>query len=77
MPNNRYLNCYIKFIKFTWICIKNHKGWQYGKDFAFVLNVHDEYQAEVKPELVDEYKIMAVEAIRKELLKDMQEQNKQ
>ena len=34
-------------------------------DIAFVLNVHDEYQAEVKPEITDEYKVMAVEAIRK------------
>ncbi len=42
-----------------------NKGWQYGNDFAFVLNVHDEYQAEVKPEFVDEYKILAVEAIKK------------
>ena len=41
------------------------KGWKINEDFAFVLNVHDEYQAEVKPELVDEYKVMAVEAIRK------------
>lgn len=41
------------------------KGWELNKDVAFVLNVHDEYQAEVKPELVEEYKIMAVEAIRK------------
>lgn len=41
------------------------KGWRINEDIAFVLNVHDEYQAEVKPELVEEYKIMAVEAIRK------------
>lgn len=41
------------------------KGWKINDDFAFVLNVHDEYQAEVKPELVEEYKVMAVEAIRK------------
>ena len=41
------------------------KGWKLNEDVCFVLNVHDEYQAEVKPELVDEYKIMAVEAIRK------------
>lgn len=41
------------------------KGWKINEDVCFVLNVHDEYQAEVKPELVDEYKIMAVEAIRK------------
>ena len=31
----------------------------------FVLNIHDEYQAEVKPEIAEEYKITAVEAIRK------------
>lgn len=41
------------------------KGWKINEDIAFVLNVHDEYQAEVKEELVDEYKVMAVEAIRK------------
>ena len=41
------------------------KGWKINEDVAFVLNVHDEYQAEVRPELVDEYKVMAVEAIRK------------
>ena len=42
-----------------------NKGWNLNEDYAFVLNVHDEYQAEVKPELVEEYKVMAVEAIRK------------
>ena len=31
----------------------------------FILNIHDEYQAEVKPEIVDEYKVAAVEAIKK------------
>lgn len=41
------------------------KGWKINEDIAFVLNVHDEYQAEVKPELVEEYKVMAVKAIRK------------
>ena len=51
------------------LCILNDdieaKGWKINDDIAFVLNVHDEYQAEVKPELVEEYKVMAVEAIRK------------
>ena len=51
------------------LCILNDdieaKGWKLNDDVAFVLNVHDEYQAEVKPELVEEYKVMAVEAIRK------------
>lgn len=41
------------------------KGWKLNEDVAFVLNVHDEYQAEVKENLVDEYMVMAVEAIRK------------
>ena len=41
------------------------KGWKLNDDVAFVLNVHDEYQAEVKPELVEEYKVMAVNAIKK------------
>ncbi len=41
------------------------KGWKINEDIAFVLNVHDEYQAEVKPELVEEYKVMAVEAIKR------------
>lgn len=31
----------------------------------FILNIHDEYQAEVEPEIVDEYKVAAVEAIKK------------
>jgi DNA polymerase I-like protein with 3'-5' exonuclease and polymerase domains len=31
----------------------------------FILNIHDEYQAEVSPEIVEEYKVMAVEAIKK------------
>lgn len=41
------------------------KGWKQGIDFAFVLNIHDEYQAEVREDLINEYKVMAVEAIRK------------
>lgn len=41
------------------------KGWELNKDFAFVLNIHDEYQAEVRDELIEEYCLMAVEAIRK------------
>lgn len=43
----------------------NAKGWKLNEDYAFVLNIHDEIQAEVKPELVDEYMKMAVESIRK------------
>ena len=39
-------------------------GWEHGKQFAFVANVHDEFQAEVIPEKSDLYGKMAVEAIR-------------
>lgn len=39
-------------------------GWGHGKQFAFVANVHDEFQAEVLPEKADLYGKMAVEAIR-------------
>lgn len=31
----------------------------------FILNIHDEYQAEVTPEILEKYKIVAVEAIKK------------
>ena len=48
------------------------KGWINDKYYLdpnnkifFVLNIHDEYQAEVKYEIAEEYKIMAVEAIKK------------
>lgn len=40
------------------------KGWKLYDDFAFVLNIHDEYQCEIKPELTEEYMKMAVQAIR-------------
>lgn len=40
------------------------KGWKLYDDFAFVLNIHDEYQCEIKPELTEEYMEMAVQAIR-------------
>jgi DNA polymerase I-like protein with 3'-5' exonuclease and polymerase domains len=41
--------------------------WYLDRDnlIFFILNIHDEYQAEVTPEIKDEYKKMAVEAIRK------------
>jgi DNA polymerase-1 len=38
---------------------------QQDYDIAFVLNIHDEYQAEVKPELVDKYMQLAPKAITK------------
>lgn len=48
-----------------WIEDRYYLGEEPDDKLYFVLNVHDEYQAEVEPEIVDEYKIMAVEAIRK------------
>lgn len=38
--------------------------WQHGREYAFVANVHDEFQAEVLPEKADLYGKMAVESIR-------------
>ncbi|WP_458098588.1 DNA polymerase [Roseomonas sp. WA12] len=35
--------------------IAPERGWQYGTDYAFVTNVHDEVQSEVRPDLAQEY----------------------
>lgn len=40
------------------------KGWVHGVDYAFVANVHDEFQAVVREDHVDEYKLEATQAIR-------------
>jgi DNA polymerase I-like protein with 3'-5' exonuclease and polymerase domains len=39
-------------------------GWQHGREYSFVGNIHDEFQAEVKPELVETYGELAVKAIQ-------------
>ena len=39
-------------------------GWQHGREYAFVGNIHDEFQAEVKPELAETYGELAVKAIQ-------------
>ena len=39
-------------------------GWQHGREYAFVGNIHDEFQAEVKPELADTYGALAIKAIQ-------------
>ena len=41
------------------------KGWEFGREYAIVGLIHDEWQANVRPELADEYGQTAVEAIRK------------
>lgn len=40
------------------------KGWEWGREFSIILLVHDEWQANVLPELADEYGETACEAIR-------------
>lgn len=40
------------------------KGWVYGRDFAYVANVHDEIQSEVRPELAEEYGRELADCIR-------------
>lgn len=42
----------------------SQKGWIFGREYAFVLNIHDEIQSEVLPEYVEEYSNLAIEAIR-------------
>lgn len=39
-------------------------GWIHGQDYAFVANIHDEWQIECKPELAEEIGKEAVSAIR-------------
>jgi hypothetical protein len=40
------------------------RGWVFGKDYAFVLNVHDEFQIEAKENLAEEIGQIAADAIR-------------
>lgn len=46
-------------------------GWEWGKDYCFVANVHDEFQCEVRTELAGQYAKIAARAIVKasEMLK--------
>lgn len=39
------------------------RGWQFGREFAFVVNVHDEFQKEALPEYAEEIGQIAAEAI--------------
>ena len=39
-------------------------GWQHGREYAFVANIHDEFQAEVAPDKAETYGQLAVNAIR-------------
>lgn len=42
-------------------CIK--RGWKWGEDWAYVCWYHDEYTAEVKEEIAEEFRLMAEQAI--------------
>lgn len=41
----------------------NQLKWQHGREYAFVANVHDEFQAEVLPDKAQTFGVLAVEAI--------------
>ena len=38
--------------------------WQHGREYAFVANIHDEFQAEVAPDKAETFGQLAVQAIR-------------
>ena len=42
----------------------NRLKWQHGREYSFVANVHDEFQAEVQPDKVGAFSELAVESIR-------------
>ncbi len=44
--------------------ILKEKGYKKGIDFNFILNIHDEIQAEVRPEIVEDYSISCKEAMK-------------
>ena len=43
----------------------NQIKWQHGREYSFVANVHDEFQAEVKPDKASVFGELAVDAIRR------------
>ena len=43
----------------------NRMKWQHGREYSFVANVHDEFQAEVKPDKASVFCELAVDAIRR------------
>ena len=43
----------------------NQIKWQHGREYSFVANVHDEFQAEVKPDKASVFCELAVDAIRR------------
>ncbi len=43
----------------------NQMKWQFGREYSFVANVHDEFQAEVQPDKASVFCALAVDAIRR------------
>ena len=41
----------------------NQLRWQHGREYAFVANIHDEFQAEVLPDKAEAFGHLAVESI--------------
>jgi DNA polymerase I-like protein with 3'-5' exonuclease and polymerase domains len=41
------------------------RGLEFGKDWGYVANIHDEYQALVRPEYVDLFKELAIDSFKK------------
>lgn len=43
----------------------NKKGWQHGKEYGFTANVHDEFQAEVRADITEEFASLGRASIKK------------
>ena len=39
-------------------------GWIWGKDYALLLNIHDEFQGQARPEIAEQFGRLMVESIR-------------
>lgn len=52
----QYATCFL----YKWA---TERGWEHGKDWGFVANVHDEYQCEVRDDLIPEFKELAERSI--------------
>ena len=53
----QYALCFL----YQWL---TERGWVHGREYGFVANVHDEFQAEVREDLAEEYAALACESIK-------------
>lgn len=51
---------YALCLLYDWL---TERGWVHGREYGFVANVHDEFQAEVREDLAEEYAELACKAI--------------